>query len=75
MLEELDVWEGEEEEAKAGLRWERRELSKDCSDRYGAENSHNDTELIITFNCTDSGLSKGESNIYLDRSDTLAQRV
>lgn len=40
MLEELDVWEGEEEEAKAGLRWDRRELSRDCSDRYGAENGH-----------------------------------
>lgn len=39
MLEEMDVWEGGEVEAKAGLRWDRREPSKDCSDRYGAENS------------------------------------
>lgn len=41
MLEELEVWEEEvedkEEEAAAGLRWDRREPSKDCSDRYGAE--------------------------------------
>lgn len=39
MLEELDIWEGEDEEARVGLRWHRRELSKDCSDRYGAENN------------------------------------
>lgn len=45
MLEELEVWEEEdkdedeeeEEEAAVGLRWDRREPSKDCSDRYGAE--------------------------------------
>lgn len=38
VLEELEVWEEEEEdEATAGLRWDSRELSKDCSDRYGAE--------------------------------------
>lgn len=35
VLEELEVWE--EEEATVGLRWDNRELSKDCSDRYGAE--------------------------------------
>ncbi len=34
VLEELEVWE---EEATTGLRWDNRELSKDCSDRYGAE--------------------------------------
>lgn len=34
VLEELEVWE---EEATVGLRWDNRELSKDCSDRYGAE--------------------------------------
>ena len=34
VLEELGVWE--EEEATTGLRWDSRELSKDCSDRYGA---------------------------------------
>lgn len=34
VLEELEVWE---EEATTGLRWDSRELSKDCSDRYGAE--------------------------------------
>lgn len=36
VLEELEVWE---EEATTGLRWDNRELSKDCSDRYGAERS------------------------------------
>lgn len=36
VLEELEVWE-EEGEATAGLRWDSREVSKDCSDRYGAE--------------------------------------
>lgn len=35
VLEELEVCE--EEEATTGLRWDNRELSKDCSDRYGAE--------------------------------------
>lgn len=35
VLEELEFWE-EEEEATTGLRWDNRELSKDCSDRYGA---------------------------------------
>ncbi len=34
VLEELEVWE---EEATRGLRWDNREPSKDCSDRYGAE--------------------------------------
>lgn len=34
VLEELEVWE---EEATVGLRWDNRELSKGCSDRYGAE--------------------------------------
>lgn len=33
VLEELEVWE---EEAVLGLRWDSREPSKDCSDRYGA---------------------------------------
>lgn len=37
VLEELEVWE-EEEEATTGLRWDNRELSRDCSDRYGAGN-------------------------------------
>lgn len=39
VLEELGVWEEEEDDDKAtaGLRWDSRELSKDCSDRYGAE--------------------------------------
>lgn len=37
VLEELEVWE---EEATVGLRWDNRELSKDCSDRYGAERGH-----------------------------------
>lgn len=37
VLEELEVWEEEEEEATTGLRWDNSELSKDCSDRYGAE--------------------------------------
>lgn len=36
VLEELEVWEEEVEEATTGLRWDNRELSKDCSDRYGA---------------------------------------
>lgn len=43
MLEELEVWEDwedweeeGEEETTAGLRWDRRLLSSDCSDRYGA---------------------------------------
>ena len=33
MLEELE----EEEAAVGGLRWVNRELSKGCSDKYGAE--------------------------------------
>lgn len=34
-LEELEVWE--EDGATDGLRWDNRELSKDCSDKYGTE--------------------------------------
>lgn len=37
VLEELEVWL--EEEATTGLRWDNRELSRDCSDRYGADTS------------------------------------
>ena len=35
LLEELEVWE--EVETTGGLRWDNRELSKDCPERYGAE--------------------------------------
>ena len=48
VLEELEVWE-EEEEAATGLRWDNREPSKDCSDRYGAERG--DEVKKITINC------------------------
>lgn len=36
VLEELEVWK-EGVAAVVGFRWVNRELSKDCSDRYGAE--------------------------------------
>lgn len=35
VLAELEVWE--EGEATTGPRWDNKELSKDCSDRYGAD--------------------------------------
>lgn len=54
MLEELDVWEGEEEEAAAGLRWHSREPSRACSDRYGA--GRQTQELAAAFTRTDVGL-------------------
>lgn len=37
VLEELEVWEEEAAATAVGLRWDNRELSKDCSDKYEAE--------------------------------------
>lgn len=48
VLEELEIWE-EEGEATAGLRWDSRELSKDCSDRYGAERGEGQKENNLSF--------------------------
>lgn len=48
VLEELEVWD--DEEATVGLRWDKRELSKDCSDRYGAERGHVKRKSIIFTN-------------------------
>lgn len=73
MLEELDVWEGEEEEATAGLRWDSREPSKACSDRYGAKNRRRVNNHIHPRRC--GGSAKQDKRFYLDRSDTLAQKV
>lgn len=39
VLEELEFRE-DEEEATVGLRWVKRELSRVCSDRYGAGTRH-----------------------------------
>lgn len=79
VLEELEVWE-EEEEATAGLRWDSRELSKVCSDRYGAERGEEvKRKLIIIFTKHLTSQSLGfniqKSRSYLDRSGTLEQRV
>lgn len=46
VLEELEVWE-EEEDVTVGLRWVNREPSKDCSDRYGAEERTGNYQLSI----------------------------
>lgn len=77
VLEELEVWK-EGVAAVVGFRWVNRELSKDCSDRYGAEMDpkikmiHTNTNHAILLTL---GFQHYKQSHYLDHSSTLEQRV
>lgn len=85
MLEELEVWEvwedwedwEEVEETTAGLRWDRRLPSSDCSDRYGAvRGGRKGKKWRLGTDGDVAPLGLGPSGGgYLSRSGTLERRV